>query len=114
MKEQSIENMARGRKVYEPARYMSLSQAASQLIETEEHRKEGICEANKMAIGVSRLGAQDQQIVVGNLSELTGVDLGNPLHSLVLIGHRVHELEVDFLRYYALNKVSFNAWTRTT
>ncbi|KAG8808852.1 diphthine synthase, partial [Serendipita sp. 401] len=42
VKEQSEENLARGRKIYEPPRYMSIPVAISQLIEVEEKRKEGI------------------------------------------------------------------------
>ncbi|KAG9027980.1 diphthine synthase, partial [Serendipita sp. 407] len=40
VKEQSEENLARGRKIYEPPRYMSIPVAISQLIEVEEKRKE--------------------------------------------------------------------------
>eukprot|EP01027_Heterolobosea_sp_BB2_P012607 GEZU01018252.1.p1 GENE.GEZU01018252.1~~GEZU01018252.1.p1 ORF type:complete len:238 (+),score=53.91 GEZU01018252.1:45-716(+) len=41
VKEQSIENMMRGRKIYEPPRYMTVNQAIEQLIEIEDKRKEG-------------------------------------------------------------------------
>lgn len=40
VKEQSIENMARGRLIYEPPRYMTINQAAKQLIEVERNRGE--------------------------------------------------------------------------
>lgn len=40
VKEQSLENMARGRKIYEPPRYMTVAQCAEQMIEIEEDRKE--------------------------------------------------------------------------
>ena len=40
VKEQSLENMARGRKVYEPARYMTVGQCARQMLEIEEIKKE--------------------------------------------------------------------------
>ncbi|RUS25894.1 tetrapyrrole methylase [Jimgerdemannia flammicorona] len=39
-KEQSIENMARNRKIYEPPRYMTVNQAVEQLLEIEENRQE--------------------------------------------------------------------------
>ena len=42
VKEQSLENMARGRKIYEPPRYMTVSQCAQQMLETEAERKEGV------------------------------------------------------------------------
>ena len=36
VKEQSLENMARGRKIYEPPRYMTVAQCAQQMLEIEE------------------------------------------------------------------------------
>uniref|UniRef100_A0A3P8TSH2 diphthine methyl ester synthase n=1 Tax=Amphiprion percula TaxID=161767 RepID=A0A3P8TSH2_AMPPE len=42
VKEQTIENMMRGKKIYEPPRYMTVSQAADQLIQIiDRRRKEG-------------------------------------------------------------------------
>jgi diphthine synthase len=41
VREQSEENMARGRKIYEPPRYMSPALAIKQLLQTEETRGEG-------------------------------------------------------------------------
>ena len=40
VKEQSIENMARGRKIYEAPRYMTINQAVEQLLEIEGHKNE--------------------------------------------------------------------------
>ena len=40
VREQSLENMARGRKIYEPPRYMTVGQCAQQLLEAEEIRIE--------------------------------------------------------------------------
>jgi len=40
VKEQSIENLARGRKIYEPPRFMSIAQCIDQLYEVEELRQE--------------------------------------------------------------------------
>lgn len=40
VKEQSLENMARGRLIYEPPRYMSIAQCCQQLLEIEELRAE--------------------------------------------------------------------------
>ncbi|GAO51942.1 Diphthine synthase [Saitoella complicata NRRL Y-17804] len=107
VKEQSFENMARGRKIYEPPRYMTVAQCAEQMLEIEELRGEGVYTPNTIAIGVSRIGSHDQRIVTGTLQELSEADLGPPLHSLVLLGSRVHELEVDYIRAFALNKETF-------
>lgn len=35
-------------------------------------------------------------------------DLGPPLHSLVLLGKRVHELEIDYIRAFAADTEAFN------
>ena len=111
VKEQSLENMARGRKVYEPPRYMTVAQCAQQMLETEEERKEGVYTPDSLAIGAARVGARDQKMAVGTLQELCEVDLGPPLHSLVLLGSRRHELERDFIRPFAVNEQSFGwAW----
>ena len=62
-----------------------------------------------LAVGVSRLGSEDQRIVAGTLEQLSTADLGKPLHSLVLLGSQVHELEIDFIREFAIDKDIFDA-----
>ena len=104
VKEQSSENLARGRKIFEPPRFMTVAQCASQMLETEEERKEGVCRPRSLAIGVARIGANDQKMCAGTLEQLSKVDLGPPLHSLVLLGKRTHYLERDFIRQFALDK----------
>jgi len=109
VKEQSLENMARGRKIYEPPRYMTAAQCAQQMLEIEEERREGVYGEGSLAIGVARVGAKDQKMVTGTLKELCDVDLGSPLHSLVLLGSRRHELERDFIRPFAVNTTTFDS-----
>lgn len=114
VKEQSLENMARGRKIYEPPRYMTVAQCAEQMLEIEEEVKnEGVYTRESLAVGVARIGAEDQEIVAGTLGQLCETDLGRPLHSLVLLGRRTHDLERDFLLEYAVDKVVFQeVWKR--
>ena len=109
IKEQSLANLARGRKIYEPPRFMTVAQCASQMLETEEERGEGICGPRSLAVGVARVGARDQKVTAGTLEQLSGIDLGSPLHSLVLLGKRTHYLERDFIRDYAVNQDVFDA-----
>ncbi|KAL2820591.1 tetrapyrrole methylase [Aspergillus granulosus] len=109
VKEQSLENMARGRLIYEPPRYMTVAQCASQMLETEEERKEGVWGPDSLAVGAARVGAPDQKLVAGTLSELSQVDMGRPLHSLVLLGRRAHDLEKDYIRQFAVDEATFNA-----
>ena len=45
------------------------------------------------------------------MKQLCDVDLGKPLHSLVLLGKRTHDLEKDFIRDFAVEKATFDqAW----
>lgn len=44
----------------------------------------------------------------GTLSELAETDLGPPLHSLVLLGKRTHDLEKDVLAEWAVDPGVFN------
>lgn len=108
VKEQSLENMARGRKIYEPSRYMTVAQCAQQMLETEETRGEGVYGPETLAIGVARIGAVDQKMASGTLAQLCEVDLGEPLHSVILLGSRAHDLERDFIREYAVDRDVFD------
>lgn len=131
VKEQSEENLARsvrldvdqplsivlianyrGRKIYEPPRYMSIPTAVSQLIEIEEMRKQDILIPEKtLAIAMSRVGGGDEErIVCGTLAELAAHPaeaFGEPLHSLVIVGRRVHHLEIEYGESYAINRESW-------
>ncbi|CAI7925469.1 unnamed protein product [Closterium sp. NIES-53] len=55
-----------------------------------------VCTPDSLCVGVARLGADSQCIVFGSMQQLSDVDFGPPLHSLVLCG-ALHELEKDFL-----------------
>ncbi|XP_020354215.1 diphthine methyl ester synthase isoform X3 [Oncorhynchus kisutch] len=104
VKEQSMENLMRGRKIYEPPRFMTVSQAAEQLLEIVQNRRErgddlAISEET-ICVGLARVGAEDQVILAGTLRQLASCDLGGPLHSMIVTGH-LHPLEVDMLRLSA-------------
>ena len=113
VKEQSLENMARGRNIYEPPKFMTVAQCASQMLETEAERAEGICLPSSLAIGMARIGAADQKIVTGTLEQLIEADIGPPLHSLVLVGRRTHDLERLFIRDFAIDEHEFDrSWNK--
>jgi len=109
VKEQSFENLAKGVKVYEPPRYMSIRTAIEQLLEVEEKRQEKAYTRDTKAFGVARLGQASQQIVSGTLAELLDVDFGAPLHSLVLAAPELHELELAMFEYWHWDKVARGA-----
>lgn len=90
---------------------MPIPTAVSQLIEVEGSRGAGILMPEKtLAVAMSRVGAQEdgeQRIVCGTLAELAVQDesvFGKPLHSLVIVGKRLHHLEVEFAESFAVNK----------
>ena len=110
VKEQSLENMARGRRIYEPPRYMTVGTCAQQMLEIEEEKGLGVYGPDSLAIGAARVGGKTEKFVAGTLKELCEADeeLGAPLHSMVLLGRRTHELEHDFVREFAVNKETWD------
>ncbi|PPR06863.1 hypothetical protein CVT26_003987 [Gymnopilus dilepis] len=118
VKEQSEENLARGRKIYEPPRYMSIPTAISQLIDTESTRNEGILTpSTTLAIALSRVGGgpEHERIVAGTLEELLAQPeerFGEPLHSLVIVGKRLHHLEVEYAGEYAVDRENWRRVAR--
>ena len=109
VKEQSIENMARGRLIYEPPRYMSISQCCEQLLEIEEARGTKAYTTQTPAVAISRLGSATQSFKVGTIEELANYDSGEPLHSLVILGRQCHELELEYLLEFTDNRDKFKA-----
>lgn len=98
--------MFRGRPIYEPPRFLSAATAAQQILDIVERRKECQHSAedltpDSVCVAVARVGADNQQIAVATLKEMTDLDLGPPLHSLVIPGH-MHPLERQMLRMFAV------------
>lgn len=62
---------------------------------------------NTIAVGLARVGQHDQVVVAGTLKELLDVEFGAPLHSLAIPG-KMHFLEADFLKTYAVNASTFD------
>ncbi len=113
VKEPDLQAMARGRIVYEAPRFMTVAQCASQMLEVEDERKQGVCGKEALAVGVARLGSEGEKIVAGTVEELAEVDLGKPLHSLVLCGRKMHEMEWEFVREFAVDRGRFDGvWKR--
>ncbi|CCC67438.1 hypothetical protein NCAS_0A08800 [Naumovozyma castellii] len=107
VKEQSIENMARGRLIYEPPRYMSISQCCEQLLEIEETKGSKAYTPDTPVVAISRLGSATQSFKVGTIKELSEYDAGEPLHSLIILGRQCHELELEYLLEFTDNKEKF-------
>ena len=108
VKELTDEQLARpkSRSIFDDApveppqpRYMTIHQAVEQLLEVEKTYGDGVCGPDTMAAGFARMGADDQLIVAGKLSELLDVDFGGPLHTLVVAGE-IHEPEMEHFQLF--------------
>lgn len=110
VKEQSEENLLKGRRIYEPARFMTAKQAISQLTAVEARLQKGICTPSTPAVAMMRVGGQTQKILFGTLAELLAVQddiYGAPLHSLILPARDVHEIEFYMLQQNAITGSPF-------
>ncbi len=99
VKEQSEENLKKGRRVFEPPRFMTVNTAVEQLLEAEQQYQQRVATPQTLAVGVARVGTATQQIVFGTLEQLRTHDFGAPLHSLVIVG-QTHILEQEFLEQF--------------
>ncbi|EMP33197.1 Diphthine synthase [Chelonia mydas] len=110
VKEQSLENLMKGNKIYESPRYMSVNQAAEQLLTIVQNRRlqgeEPEVTESTLCVGLARVGAMDQKIASGTLQQLSTVELGGPLHSMIIAGN-MHPLEIDMLKLFAVDESSF-------
>ncbi|KAG0013773.1 diphthine synthase [Podila clonocystis] len=104
VKEQSLENMARGRLIYEPPRFMTVNCCVEQMLEIEENRGENAYGPETLAIGCVRLGTPTQLFISGTMAQLLDEDFGEPLHSLVIIGKRMHVMEAEMVRSFCPEK----------
>lgn len=120
VKERSVENMMRGKNVFEPPRFMSTQQAANQLVQVVRNKKSSngtnqngdvktandcdkiILNETSLCIAAARIGSEDQKLAACTLEQLLDVDMGPPLHSLI-IPSTLHHIEQDFINTYALN-----------
>lgn len=104
MKEKSLEALVKGKNVYEPPRFMSVAVAARQIMDSlvminesdGERIPTEVLSSDTLCIGMARVGSESQQIKSGSLLAMSDVDLGAPLHSLVVPGH-LHPMEEEML-----------------
>ena len=111
VKEPDFEAMMRGKTTFLPPRYMSVSCAAKQLLEAEETHGEQVYDGSKtLCVGLARMGQQTQQMVAGTLQELAQLDMGDPLHSLIICGV-LHDLELEVLKEYLVKGSTYELET---
>ena len=75
--------------------FISAPQAIEQLLEVEVAQQGG---ETILCADISRLQADDQQLVAGPMRKLLDVDFGAPLHCLVIAGD-VHVVEEETVAY---------------
>lgn len=124
VKEPNLELLVKGITKFDPPRFMTVNQAAEQLLSIIERRRlnsnhqnegdngdspgkilsDGAKELNPLVessicIGIARIGSSTQQIVKTTLGDATNIDLGLPLHSLVIPGE-LHPLEEEMINLF--------------
>ena len=108
VKEPTVEALCTGKKIYEPARFMSVSTAARQMLYVEnEVRKEGVYNEDSMVVATARVGQEDERFISCTLKEMCRINAGGPLHSLILVGTEVHELEENMWKHYRAKPEDF-------
>lgn len=59
-----------------------------------------VVDDSALCVGLARVGSENQQIVVCDLQEMTEVDLGGPLHSLIIANSTLHPIELEYLAQF--------------
>lgn len=111
VKEQSVENMMRGRKIYEPPRYLTANDAIRQILEIvqsddEEIEGKELINEDTLCVALTRIGWDDQKIFSGKFSTVRDADIGPPIHSLIIPGD-MHFIETDMLKLFAVKAEDF-------
>ncbi|ETN67464.1 hypothetical protein AND_000709 [Anopheles darlingi] len=107
VKEPTLESLMKKKREYMPPRFMSVSEAAGQLLEIVKNKASEVAEdtaatltEQSLVVGLARVGHETQKIVACTLREMKDVDLGAPLHSLIIANGRLHPLETEFLQQF--------------
>ena len=83
----------------------------AQLLEAEDTHGEKVYDGNAtLCIGLARMGQPTQRIVAGTLHELKNVDMGDPLHSLIICGD-LHDLELEIIKEYLIENSTYETET---
>ena len=104
IKEISEENLAKGKKIYEKPRFMSVNVALEQLLEAskncENNEYKNMINEENLCYGVARIGSEDQIIYAGEIRNIIKKDFGKPLHSVVICGKNLSSIEKEVFEWY--------------
>lgn len=97
----------KGKIVYESPRFMSVNIAGSQLLDIinykqNENNINELINENSICIALARIGCDNQLIKSCKLKELKDIELGEPLHSLIIAG-KLHPIESEMLQIFSNN-----------
>ena len=109
VKEISEENLAKGKKIYEKPRFMTVNQALEQLLEASEKSEvimenKGLINENNLCYGVARIGSDSQIIYAGKIKDVIKKDFGKPLHSIVICAKTLSSIEKEVVEFYSKEK----------
>ncbi|XP_043462017.1 diphthine methyl ester synthase isoform X2 [Leptopilina heterotoma] len=108
VKEPTLDSIMKKKKEYMPPKFMTVAEAANQLIQIIERKRNAetnlAFDEESLAIGLARVGSEDQKIVACNIFEMKNVELGSPLHCLVIPGEKLHPLEAEFLDQFLMKE----------
>jgi len=107
VKEPTLESLTRKKKEYMPPKFMSVSEAADQLLQIIQSKRDA-GDSTKLAydddtlfVGLARVGHETQAIKACTLKEMKETDFGPPLHSLILPSNDLHPLEKEYLQQFS-------------
>ena len=66
-----------------------------------------------LALSLSRIGTSTQRIIAGTLTELASLseeEFGPPLHSVIIVGKRLHPLELEFAGRWCVGGADGGWW----
>jgi diphthine methyl ester synthase len=97
--------MCKKKKEFMPPKFMSVSEAADQLLQIAKNKQGGeeivAYDENSLFVGLARVGHDSQAIVACSLKEMKETDLGPPLHSLILPANNLHHIEKEYLQQFS-------------
>lgn len=102
VKEPTLESLTKKKREYMPPLFMSVKEASSQILEIlerQEHTEPSISEET-LCIGLARVGRDDETIKAGSLKTMADVDLGPPLHCMVIVAPTLHPLELEYVEQF--------------
>ena len=106
VKEISEENLAKGKKIYEKPRFMTVNQALEELLEASKKSEniienKGLITEENLCYGVARIGSESQIVKAGKIKDIIKFDFGKPLHSVVICAKTLSSIEKEVVEFYS-------------